>query len=147
MYFVGMAIHEFKIPTKYLFTLVILHEFHEFKCPRTCPMSSNHKISGPWNQVILQYVTRGKLSDIYYNVLTVLFLHINCSAWVFHSSLVAFKLNIKTKIRQHFQDFICMMLVGNLWSLKLYTFQITHNQSVQLTNAKWIGNVLALTNK
>jgi len=35
VYFVGIAIHKFKTPTKYLFILVILHiqlEIHEFKC-------------------------------------------------------------------------------------------------------------------
>ena len=39
----------------------------------------------------------GKLSDIHYDVLTVLFLPIYCYVWVFYSSLVAFKLNIKDK--------------------------------------------------
>ena len=45
------AVNEFKISTKYLFTLVIVHTFeiHEIKCPETCPMSSFHEILLPGN--------------------------------------------------------------------------------------------------
>jgi len=44
--FVYFMDNEFKIPTKYLFTLVILHyiEIHEFKCPRICLVSKNYEI-------------------------------------------------------------------------------------------------------
>ena len=39
MYFVDKTIHEFNIPMKYLFTLVIFNviEIHKFKCPQKCP--------------------------------------------------------------------------------------------------------------
>ena len=37
--------------TEYLFTYVIVYiiDIYEFKCPRTCPMPSNHEISSPRN--------------------------------------------------------------------------------------------------
>ena len=56
MYFVGRAIHEFKIPTKYLFTLIILHiiEIHEFMCPEHVQIPKTTKFSA--HEMISQYV-------------------------------------------------------------------------------------------
>jgi len=53
VYIVGGAMHKLKIPIKHLFTLVILHIIGN---PRSCPSSSNHVISCPWNKIISWYV-------------------------------------------------------------------------------------------
>ena len=38
-----------------LIVVCLIWKKHEFKCPQTCPSSSNHKIACSWNKMISQY--------------------------------------------------------------------------------------------
>ena len=60
LFFVGRAINEFKITTKYFSSLVKLRIIrnHKFKCLRTCSLSPNHEILSPMKlHFVSQYVT------------------------------------------------------------------------------------------
>jgi len=53
LFFLGKAIHKSMIHLKYLFIFACYLKIHEFKCPRTCPSWSSHKIMCP--EIISQY--------------------------------------------------------------------------------------------